>query len=115
MTTEAPDGIQEHEVIGVDEFAEYGPIIGCAVIPACAVALLLSWLLKSIGAGAWTQLALGALYATLPCGAFLWWTWNKKAIRLRDGRVLQTSAARRLALTIWLMSLAVLIGRYYTW
>ena len=101
--------------MSIDEFAAYGPILGCAVIPACAVALLLSWLLNSVGSPVWAQFTLGVAYATFPCGAFLWWTWNKKAIRLRDGRVLRTAAARQYALAIWLTTVGILIWRYLTW
>jgi hypothetical protein len=107
--------LQDHEIVSVAEFADLGPVLGCAVIPACAIALFLSWLLNTVDAPGWTQAALGAAYATLPCAAFLRWTWNKPAIRLSDGRVLRTAAARRLAVAMWLVTAAILIWRVATW
>lgn len=99
----------------MEEFAAYGPVVGCAIVPACAIALLLSWLMNLANAPAWTHFALGAIYATFPCGMFLRWAWDKKAIRLRNGRLLGTPVARRHAVAMWLTALAVILWRYLTW
>jgi hypothetical protein len=103
------------DIVGVDDFASYGPVLGCMVVPACGIALLLSWLITYFGAPSWTTYAVGLVYATLPFAAFTRWSWNKRAIRLRDGRALQARAARGFALTLVLMAAIVLLYRFITW
>jgi hypothetical protein len=103
------------DIVSVDDFASYGPVLGCMVVPACGIALLLSWLITQFSAPAWTTYTVGLVYVTLPFAAFTWWSWNKKAIRLRDGRVLQTRAARRFASILWLMATVIILYRFMTW
>lgn len=104
----------EADIVGVEEFASYGPVLGCAIVPACGIALLISWLINHFGAPAWTNYLLGMAYMSIPYAAFTWWTWNKKAIRLRNGHVLQTDDARRFALALWFTIAAILVFRFVT-
>ena len=109
------DTLQEGEIADVEEFAAYGPILGCAVVPACVTALVLSWLLTLLHAPVWANYVLGLVYVTLPCGALLWWTWDKKAIRLANGRILAAQAARKSAVTLWIVTVLILVWRFMTW
>jgi hypothetical protein len=112
MSSNEEEKAQGWDIVSVDDFASYGPVLGCMVAPACGIALLLSWLINHFGAPAWTTYTVGLVYVTLPFAAFTWWSWNKKAIRLRDGRVLQARAARGFALTLWLMAAIVILYRF---
>jgi hypothetical protein len=115
VSSNEEEKIKDWDIVGVDDFVSYAPVLGCMVVPACGVAVVLSWLINFFGAPGWITYAVGLLYMTFPFAAFTWWSWNKKAIRLRDGRVLQAHAARRLALTLWLMAAVVILYRFLTW
>jgi hypothetical protein len=115
VSSNEEENTQDWDIVGVDDFVSYGLVLGCMVVPTCGIALLLSWLIVYFGAPAWATYALGLVYVTFPFAAFTWWTWNKKAIRLRDGRVLQARAARRFALTLWFMAAVVILYRFTTW
>ncbi|MEG3089354.1 hypothetical protein [Sphingomonas sp. PB4P5] len=115
MNSNEEEKTEDGDIVGVDDFISYSPVLGCMVVPACGIALLLSWLINQFGAPAWTTYTVGLVYVTLPFAAFTWWSWNRKAIRLRDGRVLQGRAARRFALTLWLIATVVILYRFMTW
>lgn len=113
-----PDGEDElpaWSIADVGEFAAYGPILGCLIVPLCGVALALAWMIQRAGAPAWATSAVAIAYATFPYGAFTWWTWNKKALRLSNGRVLSARAARCLAFVLWLTVASCLVIRFARW
>jgi hypothetical protein len=89
VSSNEEEKIKDWDIVGVDDFVSYAPVLGCMVVPACGVAVVLSWLINFFGAPGWITYAVGLLYMTFPFAAFTWWSWNRKAIRLRDGRVLQ--------------------------
>ena len=104
LENDAP--VADMEVAPFEDFASYGPIISLAVVPALVLALLLTVGLHAIGAPSWAHAVIGIIYVTLPLIAFLRWVWNKPAVRLRSGEVLNRSAARRYALMMWLAAAA---------
>ncbi|CAN5766448.1 hypothetical protein BH11PSE6_BH11PSE6_15460 [soil metagenome] len=105
----AEDGVGD-----VSEFASYGPILGCAAIAALLATLLITAAVRAFGAPDWADYVVGLVYVTLPYAAFTRWVWNKKAIRLANGKILTGREARRLALMIWALAAALIVVRLVT-
>ena len=97
----APEIGEPDDISDVAEYQNYRPILRCAAIVACGLALLLQFALSALHAPWWAEIALVVVYATLPFAAFARWIWNKPAIRLPNGRVLGQRAARRYVLLGW--------------
>ncbi len=103
------EAYEDWEVFDVEEFSSYGPVISGLSLPLLATTLMLAWLLDRLPGAFWTGRALVLLFATSPFALFLWWVWDKKALRLQDGRILPRPAAKRYAVRLWAMAMAVLV------
>lgn len=100
------EAYEDWEVYDVGEFSSYGSVISGLSIPVLAITLVLAWLFNRLPGAFWTVRGLFVLFATCPYALFLWWTWDKKALRLPDGRILTARDAKRYALRVWTTAVA---------
>ena len=91
----------EVEPTDLEEFADWKPIVGVAVIFAFILTIFTIGILRAIGAPHWFDTVVGALYLSSPLMVFSLWARDQSALRLPGGKVLRGEETARFARFIW--------------
>jgi hypothetical protein len=84
-----------------EDFADWKPAVGVAVIFAFMLTIFTIGILRAIGAPHWFDTVVGALYLSSPLMVLSLWARDQSALRLPGGRILRGEDTARFARFIW--------------
>lgn len=88
------ESVEPEDGVDLSEFGDYAPVLSCGVLIAFLLVAITLAILSALEAPRWIGRVLMLLYGSLPLAGLMLWAWNKPALRLPSGLVLQGARIR---------------------